>query len=73
MHNELANRSIRRPAKTVAARSKAADRRSRLRLRDLCDEVLASYRVARERDLWSVAERTEAQRMLAAVAPRLSA
>lgn len=73
MHNEVANRSIRRPRKHVAARGKDAERRSRLRLRDLCDEVLASYRVARECDLWSADERVEAKRMLAGLAPRLSA
>ena len=72
MHNEVANRSIRRPRKSVAARAKSADRRTRLRLRDLCDEVLASYRVARERDLWSSDERHEAQRMLSGLAPRLT-
>lgn len=72
MHNHVANRTIRRPRKSVAARSSNADRRNRLRLRDLCDEVLASYRVARERDLWSADERVEAKRMLAGLAPRLS-
>jgi len=72
MLNELANRSIRRPRRSVAARSKRADRRSRLRLRDLCDEVLASYRVARERELWSTDERHEAKRMLASLTPRLA-
>ncbi len=72
MHNEVANRSIRRPRKSVAARSTSADRRTRLRLRDLCDEVLASYRVARDLDLWSADERSEAKRMLSGLAPQLS-
>lgn len=72
MHTEVANRSIRRPRKSVAARSKSADRRTRLRLRDLCDEVLASYRVARECDLWSAGEREEAKSMLSGLVPQLS-
>ena len=46
-----------------------AERRTRARLRDLCDEVLASYRVARGRDLWTDEERHEARDVLARVAP----
>jgi hypothetical protein len=46
-----------------------ANRRSRVRLRDLCDEVLASYRAARERDVISEGERHDARRLLARVAP----
>ena len=49
-----------------------ADRRTLLRLRDLCDEVLASHRVARERDLISDADRREAQAMLSSLAPRIA-
>lgn len=33
------------------------DRRSLLRLRDLCDEVLASHRIAADRDLFSADDR----------------
>ncbi len=66
------SRSIRRSRPAVAARALRADRRTRLRLRDLCDEVLASYRVARDRDLWSTDERHEARQLLASVAPQLS-
>ena len=47
----------------------AANRRSRVRLRELCDEVLASFRVARERDLISDGERQDARALLAQVAP----
>ena len=72
MKNDVANGSIRRPRKTVAARATSADRRTRLRLRDLCDEVLASYRVARECDLWSAAARSEAKRMLSGLTPELA-
>ncbi len=46
-----------------------ANRRSRGRLRELCDEVLASFRVARERDLISDGDRQDARAMLARVAP----
>jgi hypothetical protein len=47
-----------------------ANRRSRLRLRDLCDEVLASFRVARERDVISDAEREDARTVLAGLSPK---
>jgi hypothetical protein len=50
----------------------AADRRTRLRLRDLCDEVIASYRLAAGRDVLSDAERSEARATLARVAPAIS-
>jgi hypothetical protein len=46
-----------------------ANRRSRTRLRELCDEVLASFRIARERDLISDGERQDAQAVLARVTP----
>lgn len=46
-----------------------ANRRSRNRLRELCDEVLASFRVARERDLISDGERQDARDLLARVTP----
>ena len=46
-----------------------ANRRSRPRLRELCDEVLASFRVARQRDLISDGERDDARALLARVTP----
>ena len=45
------------------------DRRTRHRLRDLCDEVLASYRLARGADVLPESERREAREMLARIAP----
>lgn len=45
----------------VGPRQPHSDRRTRLRLRELCDEVLASYRAATERDIFSDAERREAR------------
>lgn len=46
---------------STGPRSTTSDRRTRRRLRELCDEVLASYRVATERDLFTDAERREAR------------
>lgn len=46
-----------------------ADRRNRHHLRELCDEVLASFRVARDRDLFDDRQRSEAKAMLARIIP----
>lgn len=46
------------------------DRRRLLRLRELCDEVLASRRVEEGRDLLTDEERAEARALLAGFAPR---
>ena len=40
------------------------DRRTLLRLRDLCDEVLASHRVASDRDLFSDDDRMAARTLI---------
>ena len=53
-----------------ASRPDSSSRRTRLRLRDLCDEVLASYRVAKGHDPLTEAERDDARTLLARVAPR---
>jgi hypothetical protein len=45
------------------------ERRSQMRLRELCDEVLASYRIAADQELFSDAEREEARALLARVVP----
>lgn len=50
-------------------RSVAADRRTHVRLRDLCDEVLASYRAARGGALFSERDRAEAMALLPSIAP----
>jgi hypothetical protein len=42
------------------ARSVTSDRRERTRVRDLCDEVLASFRVAADRDPISEQDRAAA-------------
>jgi hypothetical protein len=46
------------------------ERRAQMRLRELCDEVLASYRLAADQELFSDAEREEARALLARVMPR---
>ena len=46
------------------------DRRRLLRLRELCDEILASRRVEEGRDLLTDEERAEARSLLAGFAPR---
>ena len=56
------------PAATGA--TEPANRRSRLRLRDLCDEVLASFRVAHDREVISDADRQDANTVLAGLTPK---
>ena len=63
-----------RPTNTTRSRALGpmgvpSDRRSRRRLRELCDEVLASYRVASDRDVISESDRADARAMLAQIAP----
>ena len=48
------------------------DRRVRGRLRELCEEVLASYRVAQGQDLVTSEERDTAQQMLRSLTPRVA-
>jgi hypothetical protein len=45
------------------------ERRTRLRLRDLCDEVIASHRAARGQDAISSADRQVANELLGRIAP----
>jgi len=56
-----------RAARTTTRVAATAERRSRLRLRDLCDEVLASYRAARGADPISATDRAAAERLLAGI------
>ena len=56
-------------SRTLGPKSVPSDRRSRRRLRELCDEVLASYRVANERDVISESDRADARMMLTQIAP----
>jgi hypothetical protein len=54
------------------AGSVGSDRRTRPRLRELCDEVLASFRVASDRDLFSEEDRRAARVYLPTVSHRVS-
>jgi hypothetical protein len=47
------------------------ERRERGRLRELCDEVLASFRVAQSRELISEGELAESRALLATMTPQL--
>jgi hypothetical protein len=48
------------------------DRRTKGRLRELCDEVLASYRLAQGQDLLSQEERESAQQVLRTLTPQVA-
>ena len=62
LNTEVVNRGPRRAR---------GDRRTRPRLRELCEEVLASYRLARGEEVVSSEDRQLADRLLGQVAPRL--
>ena len=52
--------------------SASNDRRTRLRLRDLCDEVIASHRAATGYQLLTDNERAEARALLGQMVPVMS-
>lgn len=56
--SEILNRGPRGP------RRARGDRRTRVHLRELCDEVLASYRVARGEDVITDEDRRAAEELL---------
>ena len=56
-------------SRLAGPRSVASDRRQRTRLRELCDEVLASFRLAADRDPISEQDRKAALELLPRVAP----
>ncbi|MDB4887656.1 MAG: hypothetical protein JWN79_3094 [Gemmatimonadetes bacterium] len=56
------------PRQTVTPTA-PAERRNRTRLRDLCDEVLASFRAASSRETISEQDRRDSMDILAAIAP----
>lgn len=47
----------------------STERRSRTRLRDLCDEVLASFRAASSQEIISESDRAESHALLSRIAP----
>ena len=55
---------------TPGATVPSADRRRRTRLRDLCDEVLASFRMARQQDQFSEHDRAEGRKLVEQIAGR---
>ena len=57
------------PLVAVRPHAAAPDRRQRERLRDLCDEVLASFRLAADRDPISEQDRAAAMQILPNLAP----
>ena len=54
-----------------APRRARTDRRTKNRLRELCDEVLASYRLAQGQDLLTKEDREAAQQLLRQVSPKI--
>lgn len=50
--------------RTTGPASIPGERRTLLRLRDLCDEVLASHRIAADRDLFSADDRDAARQLI---------
>jgi len=60
---EVLNRGPRGP------RRNRGDRRTRVHLRELCEEVLASYRMARGQDVISDEDRQAAEELLKSVTP----
>ena len=57
---------------TGPRRRSRGDRRVRGRLRELCEEVLASYRLAQGQDVVTPEEREAAKQTLRSLAPRLA-
>jgi hypothetical protein len=51
---------------------RTGDRRTRGRLRELCEEVLASYRVAQGEDLVTAEDRQIAEQVLRGLSPRVA-
>lgn len=56
----------------IGPRRARGDRRTKRRLRELCDEVLASYRLARGEDVLTEQDRQEAERLLPRIAPEVA-
>lgn len=67
---DMTMKSVKSPSTGPARVSN--ERRQRSRLRELCDEVLASFRVAQERELISEREMAESRALLATMTPVLS-
>jgi hypothetical protein len=57
------------PDNPIGRRRPTSDRRQRARLRDLCDEVLASFRLATGHDPISEQDRQAARELMRELAP----
>ena len=55
---------MKHPDITTEYADRATERRTKLRLRELCDEVLASYHQARGHDLFSSDDRENARDLM---------
>ena len=71
MH-DMTTKSTKTRADATGPLRVSQDRRERSRLRELCDEVLASFRVAQSRELISERELAESRALLATMTPALS-
>jgi hypothetical protein len=60
--NQTANRST-----VVGPHSVTVERRNHRHLRELCDEVLASYRAAAGQDLFTATDRTDTRLMMSRI------
>jgi len=58
---------MKHPNITTDQWKRATERRTKLRLRELCDEVLASYHQARGDDLFSSEDRNAARQVMTSV------
>lgn len=65
-------RPMKASSDVMVQRRSRQDRRTRVRLRELCEEVLASYRMAQGQDLLSSEERESAQQVLRQLTPSVA-
>ena len=69
--SDVLNRGAAGPRRQRTDR-RGGDRRTRSRLRDLCDEVLASYRLAQGQEVLSSEERDSAKQLLRQLTPSVA-
>lgn len=68
--SDILNRSVAGPRRRRVDR-RNSDRRTHSRLRDLCDEVLASYRMAQGQEVLPAEERDSARQLLRKLTPQV--
>ena len=69
---DTTSRTVKSQTKVTGPVPVKQERRERSRLRELCDEVLASFRAAQSRELISEHEVAESRALLATMTPALS-